>query len=151
MDFIFSKLIVCFGQDKAAYIGWGTASVFWVFGFIYVSEHKIDSYASNLSRATLLILFNLYASLKSDYKKISASSIMYMIWRHILLVTFGFVFAQSFFYLPINLVHTLSTSGPVYVLLIDYFLYKIEISRKQVIGVIIAVIGMALAVNGDLI
>ncbi len=151
MDFIFNKITICFGQDIAAYIGWGTASIFWVLGFIYVSEHNIDSYASNLSRATLLILFNLYSSLKSDYKIISPTSIKYMIYRHILLVTFGFVFAQSFFYLPINLVHTLGTSGPVYVLIIDYFLYKIEISRRQVIGVVVSIVGMILAVNGDLI
>ena len=73
---------------------------------------------------------------------------LYMIKRHLLLVTFGFVFAQCFFYLPINLVHTISSSGPVFVLLIDYFLYNIQISKKQSFGVVISSIGMLLAVNG---
>ncbi len=73
----------------------------------------------------MLLLFNFPAHLKSNYKVISAESILYMIKRHILLVTFGFVFAQCFFYLPINLVHTISSTGPVFVLLIDYFLFKI--------------------------
>jgi drug/metabolite transporter (DMT)-like permease len=73
---------------------------------------------------------------------------IWMIKRHILLTTYGFVFAQCFFYLPINLVHTISSSGPVFVLIIDYFLYNIEISKKQLIGVLISSIGMLLAVNG---
>lgn len=59
MQLLFSKSIDLFGNDKTAYLSWGTASVLWVLGFMYVSEQGIDSYSSNLSRGTMLLLFNL--------------------------------------------------------------------------------------------
>ena len=37
MEFIFNNLTKVLGKDKAAYLGWGIASVIWVLGFLYVS------------------------------------------------------------------------------------------------------------------
>lgn len=70
--------------------------------------------------------------------------------RHALLVLYGFIFAQCFFYLPINVVHTLYSSGPIFVLTIDYLINKIEITKKQMYGAIIAFIGVLLTVNGHI-
>lgn len=71
--------------------------------------------------------------------------------RHILLVLYGFVFAQCFFYLPINIVHTLYSSGPIFVLGIDYLINKIEITKKQMYGAICAFVGVLLTVNGHIL
>lgn len=73
----------------------------------------------------MLVLFNFPTLLQSNYKIVSPESMLNLIKRNGLLVTFGFVFAQCFFYLPINLVHTIYASGPLLVLLIDYILFKI--------------------------
>lgn len=74
-----------------------------------------------------------------------------MIQRHCLLVFFGFVYAQSFFYLSINLVNTIYFAGPLFVMAIDYFLHGINITKPQVVGVILSCIGVVLAVNGNLL
>ena len=66
MQFIFDTSIGLIGPDGTAYLSWGTASVFWVLGFMYVSEHGIDSYSSNLSRGVMLFLFNLPVMLKDS-------------------------------------------------------------------------------------
>lgn len=74
-----------------------------------------------------------------------------MIKRHCLLVIFGFVYAQCFFYLSINLVYTLYFSGPLFVLGIDYYINGITITKRQGIGIIFACLGVILAVNGGII
>jgi len=61
------------------------------------------------------------------------------------------VFAQCFFYLPITVVHTIYSSGPLFVLAIDYFLHHIVITRRQLIGVICAFMGVLLTINGHVI
>lgn len=71
--------------------------------------------------------------------------------RHVLLVLYSFIFAQCFFYLPINVVHTLYSSGPIFVLAIDYLINKIVITRRQMIGAAIAFLGVILTVNGHIL
>ena len=61
------------------------------------------------------------------------------------------MFAQCFFYLPITVVHTIYSSGPLFVLAIDYFLHHIVITRRQLIGVICAFMGVLLTINGHVI
>ncbi len=64
MQFIFNASISLIGPDRTAYLSWGTASIFWVIGFMFVSEHGIDSYSSNLTRGIMLFLFNLPVMIK---------------------------------------------------------------------------------------
>jgi drug/metabolite transporter (DMT)-like permease len=99
----------------------------------------------------MLLLFNLPIVLKSDYSKISPSSNNFMLLRHLFLITFGIYFAQSFFYLPVNIAHTLSCTGPIFVLFLDYAFNKIEISKRQAYGVVLGFIGVVFVVNGHLI
>jgi drug/metabolite transporter (DMT)-like permease len=147
MQLLFSKSIDLFGKDKTAYFSWGTASILWVLGFMYVSEQGIDSYSSNLSRGTMLLLFNLPEMLRNKVW-LSRETIRVMTVRHVLLVLYGFVFAQSFFYLPINIVHTLYSAGPIFVMAIDYALNRITITNTQRWGAFVAFFGVLLTVNG---
>lgn len=71
--------------------------------------------------------------------------------RHLLLVLYSFIFAQCFFYLPINVVHTLYSSGPIFVLAIDYLINKIVITRRQMVGAMTAFLGVLLTVNGHIL
>lgn len=150
MQLVFESSIGLMGSDRTAYLSWGIASVFWVVGFMYVSEHGIDCYSSNLSRGVVLFLFNLPVMLK-DKSWLSADSIKYETIRHVLLVFYSYVFAQCFFYLPINVVHTLYSSGPIFVLAIDYLINGVQITRKQLIGSAIAFLGVLLTVNGHIL
>jgi len=65
MQFAFDYSVKLIGGDRTAYLSWGIASIIWVLGFLYVSEHDIDSYSSNLSRSVCLLLFNLPVVLHS--------------------------------------------------------------------------------------
>ena len=56
-----------------------------------------------------------------------------------------------FFYLPVNMVYTINACGPLCVLILDYYLYQVKISRNQFIGVIMTIIGVLLIINGNLI
>jgi drug/metabolite transporter (DMT)-like permease len=150
MQILFNTSIGLIGADSTAYLSWGIASVFWVVGFMYVSEHGIDSYSSNLSRGVMLFLFNLPVILH-DKTWLSPDSIKNMTIRHVLLVLYSFIFAQCFFYLPINVVHTLYSSGPIFVLAIDYVINKIVITRRQMVGAAIAFGGVLLTVNGHIL
>ena len=114
---------------------------------MYVSEEGIDSYSSNLSRGTMLLLFNLPEMLRNKVW-LSRETIRVMTVRHVLLVLYGFVFAQSFFYLPINIVHTLYSAGPIFVMAIDYALNRITITNTQRWGAFVAFFGVLLTVNG---
>jgi drug/metabolite transporter (DMT)-like permease len=98
----------------------------------------------------MLLLFNLPVMLK-DRTWLDPESIKAMTIRHLLLVLYGFIFAQCFFYLPINVVHTLYSSGPIFVLTIDYLINRIEITRRQMIGAICAFLGVLLTVNGHIL
>jgi drug/metabolite transporter (DMT)-like permease len=122
----------------------------WVISFIYVNDHHIDAFSSNLSRAAGLILFNLPFVIKSK-KAIASSTLYYLNIRHFLLTIYAFVFAQVQFYLPLSIVHTIYSSGPLFILTIDYFLHKITISRRQLTGVVLSFIGVAVTINGQLI
>lgn len=150
MQLLFDTSIGLIGPDRTAYLSWGVASVIWVLGFMYVSEHNIDSYSSNLSRGVMLFFFNLPAIIK-DKVWLSPESIKCMVIRHLLLTLYGFIFAQCFFYLPINVVHTLYSSGPIFVLAIDYLINKIVITGKQMKGAIVAFLGVLLTVNGHIV
>jgi drug/metabolite transporter (DMT)-like permease len=98
----------------------------------------------------MMFLFNLPVMFK-DKTWLSAASVKYMTVRHLLLTLYSFIFAQSFFYLPINVVHTLYSSGPIFVLAIDYLINRIVITRRQLVGGMVAFLGVLLTVNGHIL
>jgi drug/metabolite transporter (DMT)-like permease len=60
----------------------------------------------------------------------------------------SFVLGWSQFYIPLYLVHTISAIGPIFVCILNYFIYKVKINKEQMIGMAIAFGGILLAVNG---
>ena len=98
----------------------------------------------------MLFLFNLPIILK-DKRVITPQVIKFMVIRHLFMILFGFIFAQCFFYLPINVVHTLYSIGPISVLIMDYLINKVQVTDKQKVGAILAFIGVLLIVNGNYI
>ena len=68
--------------------------------------------------------------------------------RHLSQTIFGFGFAAAFFYLPINLCHTIYASGPFLVLTLDYLIYKVKVSPRQGIGIVVSFAGVLLTIQG---
>lgn len=60
----------------------------------------------------------------------------------------AFIMAMVQFYLPLSVVHTIGSTGPLYVSVYEYFLSNKKITRNQLLGMIIVVFGMLLTVNG---
>ena len=67
------------------------------------------------------------------------------------MTAFGWVIALSQFYLPLPIVHTISGAGPIFIFIIDYYINRIKINKKQLIGIVIGVLGLVLTVNGRII
>ena len=63
----------------------------------------------------------------------------------------GCVLAFSQFYIPLPVVHTIGSSGVIFIFIIDYYLNGVKVNRKQIMGIIIGIIGLILTVNGRLI
>ena len=61
-------------------------------------------------------------------------------------LTFGI--AQ--YILPLSIIHTLNSSTILFIYLFDYFINKITINIKQIVGIIIGMIGVILVSNGRL-
>lgn len=47
--------------------------------------------------------------------------------------------------------YTISSSGPVLVYVIDYFMNDATITKKQIIGIFVACVGIALTINSHLL
>ena len=67
--------------------------------------------------------------------------------RTVIMTVQQFLISYSLKYLQPSMVQTLVNSGPVIVFVIDYFKNKIEVTVKQIIGIIIATFGLMIAIN----
>ena len=150
--------IKALGPDNTAYLFWMIGAILWILGFLYVNENSIDIFSSNLSRGFSLLLFNIvylyFPHKSSQYEKKEATSfrlIFFTTVRHLILSIYGYAFAEAQFYLPPPVIYTIYFSGPLFVVSLDYLIFKITITSKQMKGVIISFIGVILASNGQLI
>ena len=117
-------------------------------GFIYVSEAGIDAYASTFTRGLALMLFNLPGMLATQFRSVSFKGVWLMTLRNLLMIAYGLMFAESFFYLPINIMHTVYASGPFFVLVMDYWINKVSVSQRQALGMGLSFVGVLLTMLG---
>ena len=55
------------------------------------------------------------------------------------------------FVLPLPIIHTISSSGVLFVFMIDYLQNGVTINQKQAYGIIAGIVGVLLTTNGSLI
>lgn len=55
------------------------------------------------------------------------------------------------FIMPLPIVHTIACSGTLFVFIIDFFINGTKINIKQLIGIILGIVGVLLASNGKII
>ena len=67
------------------------------------------------------------------------------------MVVHGFMIAFSQFFLPLPIVHTISTASNLFVFLWDYWLFGVKINKTQKLGIFVGIIGVLLVVNGRII
>ena len=94
------------------------------------------------------MLFNLPGVMKTGFRSVSYKWTSLTALRSALLMVYGILFAETFFYLPINVIHTLFASGPFFVLLLDYWLYGAPINQELALGMGLSFSGVLLTVLG---
>lgn len=82
---------------------------------------------------------------KVDFK--SMGDFRIIVIRTLIMASQQFLISYSLKYLQPSMVQTLVNSGPVIVFVIDYFKNKIDVTAKQIIGIIIATFGLMIAIN----
>ena len=74
-----------------------------------------------------------------------------IIKRNIVFMAHSFVMSAIQFYLPLGVLHTLGTVGPISVSLYQYFLDHKSQNCKQILGIVVTVLGIIFTANGRLI
>lgn len=64
---------------------------------------------------------------------------------------YSIIISLSQFILPLPVVHTINSSGPIFVFIIDYLINGVKINFHQTIGVCIGLFGVLLTGNGKII
>lgn len=57
------------------------------------------------------------------------------------------VISLAQFILPLPIVHTINSSGVIFVFMIDYFINGIQINKRQAIGITVGLIGVLVMGN----
>ena len=69
--------------------------------------------------------------------------------RNIFATIQNIMYTLSQFYLTQPIVQTLNTSAIMFIFIWDYFLNSVTVTRKQLYGIILGILGVLLTVNGE--
>lgn len=137
-------------NNNLSYLMVGIANFFWVTGFIYGNEHNMSFIQSQLSRYIMqaLITYTIckYMNFQLQFRSALQFSVLFI--RSFIFTVHSFVLCWSQVYLPLYIVHTISAFGPIFVCMLNYFIYGKVIVKQQIMGMVIAFCGILLTVNG---
>lgn len=68
--------------------------------------------------------------------------------RNVAFLVQSFAYAVVQFYLPLSVLHTIATSGPLYVSVFQYIFDKKKPHVKQVLGMLLTISGVIFIANG---
>lgn len=71
--------------------------------------------------------------------------------RNIVIAVHGFSLIGAVNYLELPIVYTIFNSGPVFIFIFDYFVSNVTVTPRQLAGIIVSCLGIALAINSRLI
>jgi drug/metabolite transporter (DMT)-like permease len=122
-------------------------------GFIYPSGHNVPVAQTILCRGisiiithiTIFRIFNISADFPSPHNQ------KYLLIRNITMALHQILYTLMHFVISFPLVNTITSTGPIFVFLIDYYLNGVKINKAQMIGVIVGLLGVILVINGDYI
>ena len=125
----------------------------WFFTFIYPNEQQIRGFESNISRGVCFLVIGYFICWRRGniptFKE--AQGHINLIKRNFCFSSFAIIAGIAQFYMPLSVVHTVCGSGPIFVFILDYYLNGVGVSKKQVVGIALGVVGLVLTVNGSFI
>lgn len=84
-----------------------------------------------------------------EYKDPANFRILFM--RNFCVTVQSIIFTVAQFYLTQPIIHTINTTGALFIFILDYKINHVTITRKQFYGVMLGVLGVLLTINGELI
>lgn len=90
-----------------------------------------------------------YFSIDITYQ--SPHNLRVLFVRNLIMTIQGITYTIVQFYLTQPIIQTLSSTGPLFIFIMDYKINGVEITRKQFFGVVLGTIGVLLTVNGQLL
>lgn len=122
-------------------------------GFLYTNENKFNPFETLLLRGLVTTVINYmivrHYKIEIDFSESKNFRILFI--RNVIMAIQGLVFIWVQFYLPQPIVHTLASSGTMFIFFLDYFINGITITKKQLYGVMVGVVGVLFTVNGEFI
>jgi drug/metabolite transporter (DMT)-like permease len=134
----------------ANYISMPVSGILWVVAFIFANEHKISPIESNFARYICQIIIQIplmYFSGQPFYLK-HEKDMKLLIIRAIISSFNGVATAIFQMFLPLTVYYTLSASTLIFTFLLNYWLFKADLSVNQIKAIIVALLGIALVING---
>lgn len=142
------------GDDYTAYLLVVLGNVLWVFGLSFAAENKlrVDYIHANICRGVMTcILCGMICRSIGDSLAIAREDFWTLVIRNILNGLYCLALSFSMPYLSPPIVHTLASSGPIMVFVLDYFINGVSISKKQLGGILLTFLGLASTVNSNYI
>jgi drug/metabolite transporter (DMT)-like permease len=126
------------------------SQIIWPLSFVYPSENKMNPVETNIIRSifTMLSHFWLIRYFDLNFSLKSSSNLNINLRRNFIICLHQFTLTASLFVLPFPIVFTLNSSCVLFVFILDYFIFNVEINKQQVQGVVLGFIGVLLTVNG---
>lgn len=150
--FAVNKIVHFIGEDYTAYLGTCLGTNGWVLAIMLASgDPRINVFNMGIARGIIMVLIS-YLLLRSyDMKMDFKKDFLSLNVRNGIMVLHGLVMTGSVFVLELPVVYTIFNSGPVFVFVIDYIMFKTSVSRKQLAGITTCCIGITLSINSHLI
>lgn len=146
------KLSHFIGEDYAAYLIAALGSNGWVVAIMLASnDSRINVFNIGIARGVVMVVisylllrsYGMQMDFKKDFLRLNA--------RNGIMVFHGLAMTGSVYFLELPLVYTVFNSGPIFVFIIDYFMFKTPVSLRQLLGIVICCIGITLSINSHLI
>ena len=129
------------------------SSLLYPFTWLYCNEQKISIAENSILRglACCAIHYTTCSLTSSPTDLPCTNSLKLTIFRSMIIAFYFSIISLAQYILPLPAVHTINSSGPIFVFVVDYFVNGVKINSKQAVGVGVGLVGVILAGNGRVI
>ncbi len=141
------------GQEYTAYLFCALGTICWPLSFLYFVEKGFKPTEMNIVRG-LCNLFVNYAIVyyyKIDISFKNPKGLYLLILRNTIMSSNALAMGLAYYYLPQPVLQTINSLGPINVLIMDYYLNGVTVTRTQFYGILLGFVGAVITINGQLL
>ena len=136
-------------QEILGYVSIVLSCFTWVISYIYPNEIHLNFLENSFIRGISGLLFSATICFyKGHSLDVHPRYLAPITIRGIAMLADTLMFGLSQFFLPMPIVHTIASTGTLFIILLDYFVNGVKLNSKQMVGVSISFLGMLLVING---